>query len=86
MFTAEEIRERVREIPFTPLRIFTSSGQSYDITHPELVFYGRRALHIGVASNDNPSIFETATRVAIMHITDLQEVPKQTSATNHGSA
>ena len=85
MFTAEEIRTRVRVTPFVPLRIFTSSGQSYDITHPDLVFFGRRALHVGVASNDNPSIFETASQIALLHITDLQEIPPKSPVHSNGA-
>lgn len=76
MFRAEDIKERLREQPFVPLRIFTSSGQSYDVTHPDLVWVGRNYLYVGVASNDNPAVFDTSTRVSVLHVTDLQEIPR----------
>jgi hypothetical protein len=75
MFRIEDIQARLQERPFVPLRIVTSSGQSYDITHPDLVLPGVRSLIIGIASNDNPTVFEQANRVALMHITDLQDLP-----------
>jgi hypothetical protein len=75
MFTANDIHTRIHQQPFTPLRIFTSSGQNYDITHPDLVLVGRRDLTIGTASNSNPKLYETVSRISILHITDIQDLP-----------
>ena len=50
MFTPDEIQARLREQPFIPLRVVTSSGQMYDITHPDLVLVGRRSLFSGFTS------------------------------------
>jgi len=84
MFTADDIQARLRERPFVPVRVVTSSGQSYDITHPDLVLVSRRSLIIGTASNENPSQFETASRVAILHIADLQDMPHPASPGANG--
>jgi hypothetical protein len=86
MFTADDIQNRLRERPFVPLRVVTSSGQAYDIRHPDLVLVGRRALIIGTASNDNPTQFETASRVAVMHVLDLQDLPSSPSSETDGPA
>jgi hypothetical protein len=75
MFTADAIQTRVRERPFVPLRIVTSAGQSFDIYHPDLIMIGSRALLVGTASSANPTQFEQVTRVAIMHVTALQDLP-----------
>jgi hypothetical protein len=75
MFTADDIQARLRERPFIPVRLVTNSGQSYDISHPELVLVGRRSLIIGTASNENPSQFESTSRVALLHVADLQDIP-----------
>jgi hypothetical protein len=40
MFTAEDIRQRIKKQPFVPLRIVTNSGESYDVPHPDLVMVG----------------------------------------------
>ena len=85
MFRPEDIYARLREKPFVPLRVVTSSGQMYDITHPDLVLVGQRAVMIGVASNENPTYFDTISRVALMHITDLQEVPRVASNESNGA-
>jgi hypothetical protein len=44
MFTADYIYERIQDRPFVPLRIATSSGESYDVYHPELVVCQRAIL------------------------------------------
>ncbi len=76
MFSADDIQARLRERPFVPVRLITSSGQSCDITHPELVLVGRRFLIIGTASNENPTQIESASRVAVLHVVDLQDMPQ----------
>jgi len=75
MFHPDTIQARVQQRPFVPFRIVTSSGQAYDIRHPELVMVGRRDLTIGTPSVDNPAQYEGINRVAIMHVTDLQDLP-----------
>jgi hypothetical protein len=84
MFTAADIHARIKERPFVPVRIVTSSGQSYDIKHPDLVLIGKQALIIGTASNDSPTIFEVANRVAILHITDMQDIPHAAPSGTNG--
>ncbi len=84
MFTADDIQARLRERPFVPVRLVTSSGQAYDISHPELVMVGRRSLIIGTASNDNPTQFEIASRVALLHVADLQDIPPLASPGTNG--
>ena len=84
MFTPEEIRARIRARPFAPVRIVTSSGQTFDVYHPDLIMIGRRALEIGTATADDPSLFELVTRVAIMHINALQDLPTPTPPTGDG--
>jgi len=86
MFTVADLQARIKERPFVPLRIVTSSGQSYDLTHPDLILIGTRAVIIGVASNDNPTVFEAANRVAILHITDLQDIPHAAAPGTNGPA
>jgi hypothetical protein len=75
MFNADDIQSRVRQRPFVPVRIVTSSGQIYDVYHPDLVMVGRRDLMIGRPSTENPAHYDQVSRVAILHVTDLQDLP-----------
>ncbi len=85
MFNAEYLHSKLEEQPFVPFRLITSSGQAYDITHPELLMVGKSRLVVGTASNDHPGIFETTNMVAILHVTDLQELLLPAKAGNNGS-
>ena len=75
MFSPDDIQERLKGQPFLPVRIVTSSGQMFDIYHPDLVMVGRRYLIIGTASTENPRQFELTTRVALWHVSALEDLP-----------
>jgi hypothetical protein len=75
MYTAEDIQARLREKPFRPLRIIVSEGQHFDIRHPDLVFVGRRDVMIGFPGPDNPSVYDRVTRVALVHVVALEDLP-----------
>lgn len=84
MFSPDDIQARVRQRPFVPLRIVTSSGQTLDVYHPDLIMVGRGFLIVGTASSDHPSQFEQVTRVAVMHVTALEDLPVPNLPTGDG--
>jgi hypothetical protein len=75
MFTADEISRKVRQQPFRPFRIVTSSGQMFDVRHPELILVGRRDVTVGAPSTEDPRHYDQISEIAIMHITALQNLP-----------
>jgi hypothetical protein len=82
MFSPDDIQRRLRQSPFLPVRIIISSGQTFDIFHPDLVLVGRRDVTIGMASRENPAQYEQATRVPIMHITALEDLSTPSASSN----
>jgi len=78
MFTPENIQDRVRKRPFVPLRIVTSSGETFDVFHPDLIMVGRCDITVGIASVEHPGQYERQTRIAIMHVTALEDLPVPT--------
>ena len=71
--TAEEIVSRQRKRPFKGLRIYISDGQSYDITHPELMFVTRTIVHIALPPLDLHGIPTGGSGyVAPVHITRIE--------------
>jgi hypothetical protein len=85
MITAAHVRERLREVPFQPFRIITSSGTTYDVTHPDSVFVTRNVLYVGVYRPVRPDMPDRAASVSVLHITDLQPVdsPAPTTPTSN---
>jgi hypothetical protein len=89
MLTSADILARVRQQPFVPVRLSTSAGETFDITHPDLVLVGRRDVTIGIADPDEPSIYDRQVRVSILHVTtmtDLPVSPKQQGHSPNGQA
>ena len=73
MFTPSQLKERIKKQPFVPLRIVTSSGDSYTVTHPDLALIGVRDVHIGIASRKDPTTYENVARISLLHITALED-------------
>jgi hypothetical protein len=82
MFSSDDILARLRHSPFIPVRIIISSGQTFDIYHPDLVLVGRRDMIIGMASRENPAQYEQTTRVPLMHVTAMEDLPTSKAASN----
>ena len=84
MFTADYIYERMHDLPLVPLRIGTSSGESYDVYHPEPVVVGERYLFVGASSSRNPKLFDRSSHVALSHITALKDLPVKAHPQGNG--
>ena len=78
MFTPKDILERVKQRPFMPIRIVTSAGQSFDVLHPDMIWVGTRDIHIGTPNTEYPEVYDAVTRIALMHINTITDVPAAT--------
>ena len=79
MFTIDDIDARLRATPFVPARIVTSSGVADEITQPELVVLGKRSMIIGTAVPDHPRVADGFARVALDHITAMNDLSRPTT-------
>jgi hypothetical protein len=84
MFSADDIQARLRQKPFRPLRIIASEGQQFDIHHPDLVLVGRRDLTIGFPDPNNPAIYDRVTRVAMVHVVSIEDLPTPPAPPGNG--
>ena len=85
MFTAEAIQTLMRRQPFVPLQVVTSSGETHTIPHPELAMVGRRFLDIGIPGKPGQTVFDQVIRVALLHITAINDLPVPVTGTTNGS-
>lgn len=72
MITSSDIQEKLKQRPFLPFRVIMSSGDKYDIHHPDLVLVGKRHLFVGTASEDNPALFDRSSLLSILPIAALE--------------
>ena len=81
MFTAQTIRNRVRQQPFVPMRIVTTTGNTYDVRHPDMIWVTTNYINVGIPSSTDPTLPGDATMVAVLHITEIQDLPQAKPAT-----
>lgn len=74
ILTSDDVQSRLHERPFIPLRLVTTTGQQYDVHHPDLVLVGRRFLIIGTPSTENPAQAELVTRIPLIHLTEMRDL------------
>lgn len=70
--TYEAIKSRLDVRPFQPFRIVTSSGDGYEVRHPEMAYPTRSETVI--ASPDRQGVPSRARIVANLHITALEPI------------
>lgn len=46
--TADTFREILKRTPFEPFRVVMSSGESYNVMHPEMAFVSAKALILAI--------------------------------------
>lgn len=87
MFGTEDIQAKLRAKPFQPFRIIASENQRFDIHHPDLVWVGRRDLHIGFAAPDAPTVYDRVIRLALVHVVGMEDnIPTKSSISGNGQS
>lgn len=82
MFTAEVVLARVRKQPFEPIRFVTSSGESYDVYHPEMVWVGRREIQVGTPTRQDPAVYERFASLSLLHLAAMERIPPKGKRAN----
>lgn len=69
--TIQTFREMLTRRPFQPVKVILSSGQSYEIRHPETALLTRANLLIGVDVADDgvPAEFKI---LSLLHVTAIE--------------
>jgi hypothetical protein len=74
--TVQTFRDMLSRRPFQPVRLTLSSGQTFDIRHPETALLTRTSILIGidVADDGVPAEFKI---ISLMHVTSLEPLTIQ---------
>jgi len=84
MVPPREILMHVFAEPFEPFRIFTASGRTFDIRHPEFVQVGRSTLTVYTPTENNPDSPHQWEKLSFMLIESL--APVSTPAPPQGAS
>lgn len=71
--TVQDFRNLLSDRPFQPFRLVMSSGQSYDVRHPEMAFLSRTSIYVGVDVADD-GIPATYNICSLLHVTAIEPI------------
>jgi len=69
--TVQTFRDLLAQRPFRPFRLVMSSGQTYDVRHPEMAMLTRSDILVGVDESDEgvPASFKIC---ALLHVSAIE--------------
>ncbi len=73
----EAIRELLARRPFTPFRVILSSGDKYDVGHPEFAWLLKGGLYVGLpegGSNGKADLPERAVFCSALHLAGVEQL------------
>ena len=81
--TLQTFRDLLTQRPFRPFRLVMSSGQTYEVRHPEMAWLTRTDLLVGIDAADDgvPAEFKICS---LLHITAIEPLNGAAVKDNHG--
>ncbi len=79
--TVQTFRDLLAQRPFKPFRLVMSSGQTYEVRHPEMAWLTRTDILVGVGDTDEgvPAEFRICS---LLHVASIEPLsPAATSPT-----
>lgn len=81
--TADAIFGRLRPRPFIPFRMILSSGTTYDVLHPEMLFVSKSGVTVAIYDKDQrlspDEIPARESLISFLHIAATEDRPERTS-------
>jgi hypothetical protein len=68
--TLDTVQELLARRPFEPFRIVASSGDRYEVRHPEMVLRVKNGLYVGLGGRG--TVAERAAFVSLLHISAVE--------------
>ena len=69
--TTSMVRDLLRQRPFRPFRVVMSSGETYEVRHPEMAWVTKNDLFIGIDVADD-GLPADARMCPLFHVTTVE--------------
>ena len=79
---SEELLDVIQSRPFKPHRFTFTTGETYELTHPEMMIVGRSLVTLGRPSPTNYRIADGVFHVSLLHIVKVEPVVKGNRSEN----
>ncbi len=75
--TLQTFRELMSQRPFKPFRLVMSSGQAYEVRHPETALLTRTSILVGIDAEDDgvPAEFKICSLPHVTAVEPINAVP-----------
>jgi hypothetical protein len=73
VMTTTMVRDLLRQRPFRPFRVVMSSGEAYEVRHPEMAWVTKNDLFVGVDVADD-GLPADARICPLFHVTKLEPI------------
>jgi len=80
--THEELHDVARRQPFKPFRLHLTTGETYDVRHPDLIMVGRRSAVIGIAKARGGTAYDRLFQIDLLHIVGAEDLPARSNRRN----
>ncbi len=70
--TVQTFRDLLAKQPFQPFRLVMSSGQTYEVRHPEMAWVTRSDIYVGVGGDDG--VPNDARICSLLHVTAIEPI------------
>jgi len=76
--TLKTFRDLLKQRPFKPFRLVMSSGEAYEVRHPEMAMLTRTEILVGVGEAEEgvPAEFQVCS---LLHVTAIEPVSSATT-------
>jgi len=71
--TLQDFQRLLSVRPFQPFRMITSSGERYEVRHPEMAFLLRTKIMLGL-DPDRTGLADDWTMISLLHVTAIEPV------------
>jgi hypothetical protein len=84
VMAVQTFRNLLTERPFKPFRLIMSSGQAYEVRHPEMAMLTRTDMLVGIDIEDDgvPAEFKICS---LLHVTAVEPLSSATTGPKQGA-
>lgn len=72
--TVQTFRDLLRERPFKPFRLVMSSGQHYEVRHPEMAMLTKSDLLVGLDEDEETGAPARFKICSLLHVTAVEPI------------
>ena len=71
--TIDALKSALSRRPFEPVRIILSSGDTYDVPHPELAWLVKGGVYLGLPNGTDDDLPEQVVYCSLSHIAAIEQ-------------